>query len=77
MDGYVTLPNTPGFGVTLNKKVKLVRPFPRTPKTFAETEAAKDARTPDQAEWLRKAAESIPIGKPAPAEAANGGAGGH
>ncbi len=71
IDGYVTLSNKPGFGVTLNKKVQLVRPFPRVPKTFAEIEAAKVARTPDQAAWLNKAKDSIPIGQAAPTTGGN------
>jgi L-rhamnonate dehydratase len=69
IDGYVTLDETkPGFGVTLNPKVKATfeRPYARKPKTFEEIEAAKDARTPDQAEWLQRAATKIPIGAPAP-----------
>jgi hypothetical protein len=41
-----------------------VRPYERARKTFEEIEAAKDARTPDQAEWLKRAATKIPIGAP-------------
>ena len=62
VDGYITLADKPGFGVTLNPAVKLVRPYPRSVRTFEEIEAAKDARTPDQAEWLKRAATTIPIG---------------
>jgi L-rhamnonate dehydratase len=66
VDGYITLTDKPGFGVTLNKDVPLTRPYPRTPKSFEAIEAAKDARTPDQAEWLRRAETNIPIGQPGP-----------
>ena len=63
VDGYVTLSDKPGFGLELNKEAnKLVRPYPRAKTTFAEIEAAKDARTPDQAEWLARAAK-IPVTK--------------
>ena len=65
-DGYMdsALLNKPGFGVTLNREgVTLVRPYPRTSPSFAETEAAKDARTPDQAEWLTRGSK-IPVGPP-------------
>lgn len=56
-DGYVDLTDKPGFGVTLNKEgVKLTRPYVRLARTFEEIEAEKTARTPDQADWLKKAA---------------------
>ena len=59
----MTLSDKPGFGLELNKEAnKLVRPYPRVKLTFAEIEAAKTARTPDQAEWLGRAAK-IPISK--------------
>ena len=55
----------------------------RAAKTFAEIEAEKDARTPDQAEWLRRAETKIPIGQAPSAESskarealAGGGGGG-
>lgn len=70
IDGYVSLDETkPGFGVTLNPKVKdtFVRPYTRAAKTFAEIEKAKDERTPDQKEWLSRAETKIPIGQAAPA----------
>ena len=60
-------------------------PHPRAcaAKTFAEIEAEKDARTPDQAEWLRRAETKIPIGQAPSAESskarealAGGGGGG-
>ena len=66
VEGYISLTDKPGFGVTLNKKIKLTRPYPRVPKTFEEIEAAKDARTPDQAEWLERARTKIPVGSPLP-----------
>ena len=52
--------------VTLNPKVRATfeRPYARKVKTFEEIEAAKDARTPAQAEWLTRAALKIPIGAP-------------
>ena len=57
-DGYIDLPDKPGFGVTLNRAgLKLTRPHAHVPKTFEEIEAAKDARTPDQAEWLSRGAK--------------------
>ena len=68
VDGYVTLDaSKPGFGVTLNPAVRanFERPCARAPRPFAEIEAAKDARTPDQAEWLRRAETTIPIGQEA------------
>jgi hypothetical protein len=37
-------------------------------KTFEQIEAEKDARTPDQAEWLRRAETKIPIGQPSSSE---------
>ena len=56
--------NKPGFGVTLNREgINLVRPYARMSPSFAEIEAAKDARTPDQAEWLSRGAK-IPVGPP-------------
>ena len=63
MDGYVTLSDKPGFGLELNREAnKLVRPYPRVRRTFAEIEAAKNARTPEQEEWLARA-EKIPSTK--------------
>lgn len=42
-------------------------PIPlRAAKSFEEIEATKDARTPDQAEWLTRAETKIPIGSPLP-----------
>jgi hypothetical protein len=64
VDGYITLTDKPGFGVTLNPKIKLTRPNPRKPRTFEEIEAAKDAQTPDQNAWIKKAATAIPLGQP-------------
>jgi len=64
VDGYVTLTDKPGFGVTLNKeKLNLVRPYPRTVKSFEEIQAKLDAQTPDQAAWLQKAKTHIPVGQ--------------
>lgn len=62
-NGYITLSNDkPGFGVTLNRAGNnLVRPYAHTPLAFEAIEADKDARTPDQAEWLGRAAK-IPVG---------------
>jgi hypothetical protein len=55
-DGYITLDDKkPGFGVTLNKKVALTRPYPRKVRSFEEIEAEKTARTPEPAEWVAKA----------------------
>ena len=110
VDGYITLSDKPGFGVTLNRAgIAMVRPYPRTrestqqaqsphahirntlflfhptaphppaAKTFEQIEAEKDARTPSQAEWLKRAETTIPIGKPpssAAAAAAQKAAGG-
>jgi hypothetical protein len=61
--GYISLPpDKPGFGVTLNREgIHLERPHPHTPLTFEEAERQKVDRTPDQPEWLRRAA-----GIPAP-----------
>ena len=61
VNGYVTLSDKPGFGLELNREAnKLTRPFPRAERDFATVEAEKDARTPDQEEWLSRA-EKIPI----------------
>lgn len=38
-----------------------------TPKTFQETEDAKDARTPAQADWVARAAKIPTSGFPASA----------
>ncbi len=74
-DGYITLSDKPGFGVTVNPKIRatFVRPYTHVTKTFEEMEAAKDARTPDQSEWLNRAATKIPIGSPGPTGAGAGG----
>jgi L-rhamnonate dehydratase len=66
IDGYISLDaKKPGFGVTLNPAVRstFVRPHPHVSQSFADTEAAKDARTPVQSEWLQRAASRIPIGQ--------------
>ena len=66
VDGYITLDGSkPGFGVTLNPKVRATfqRPHPHKAKTFEETETLKDQRTPLQEEWLKRAETKIPIGK--------------
>lgn len=66
VDGYITLDGSkPGFGVTLNPKVRATfqRPHPHKARTFEETEALKDQRTPLQEEWLKRAETKIPIGK--------------
>ena len=56
-NGYVSLSNKPGFGVTLNKQDNnLVRPYPRTPKSFKEIQHQLNEQTPKQSEWLNKAA---------------------
>ena len=39
-------------------------------KTFEAIEAEKDARTPSQDEWLRRAETTIPIGQPPSSAAA-------
>lgn len=62
VDGYISLSEEPGFGVKLNPAVPLVRPYPRTPPTYEEVEAAKTKRTPAQADWLKRAETTIPIG---------------
>ena len=70
IDGYISLDaKKPGFGVTLNPAVRstFVRPHPHVSQGFAETEAAKDARTPLQSEWLQRASSRIPIGQKADA----------
>ena len=62
-NGYVTLSDKPGFGVTLNREGNnLVRPYPHEHKDWKTVEAEKDARTPDQADWLSRAAK-IPVTK--------------
>jgi L-rhamnonate dehydratase len=66
IDGYISLDaKKPGFGVTLNPAVRstFMRPHPHVSQNFADTEAAKDARTPVQSEWLQRAASRIPIGQ--------------
>lgn len=66
VDGYITLDGSkPGFGVTLNPKVRATfqRPHTHKARTFEETEALKDQRTPLQEEWLKRAETKIPIGK--------------
>lgn len=63
-DGYIDLPDRPGFGVTLNREgVDLRRPYVRERPTLAEIEARKDADTVDQADWLGRAAK-IPVKGP-------------
>ena len=65
VDGYVSLDATkPGFGVTLNPKVRstFTRPHPHVSPSFVTIEAAKNDRTPAQDEWLQRAATRIPIG---------------
>ena len=59
----------PGFGVTLNPKVALTRPYPRATKSFADIAAAKAARTMEQSEWLRRAEVAIPLGQGFPTKA--------
>jgi L-rhamnonate dehydratase len=65
-NGYISLADNPGFGVTLNPAVRATfeRPFPHDPLPFEEVEALKDARAPDQEEWLARAAR-MPLGAPA------------
>lgn len=62
VNGYITLTDKPGFGVTLNPAVKLVRPYPRTPLSYEEIEAAKTKRTPTTEDWLSRAETTIPVG---------------
>jgi len=69
VDGYITLTDKPGFGVTLNPKVALTRPYPRATKSFADIAAAKAARTMEQSEWLRRAEVAIPLGQGFPNKA--------
>jgi hypothetical protein len=65
VDGYVTLSDAPGFGLELNREAnKLTRPFPRPARDFKAIEAEKDARTPEQGEWLLRAGK-IPVTKSA------------
>ena len=54
----------PGFGVTLNPKVRstFTRPHPHVSPSFVTIEAAKNDRTPTQDEWLQRASTRIPIG---------------
>jgi L-rhamnonate dehydratase len=70
-DGYIDLSDKPGFGVTLNREgVALSRPHPHVARSFEEIEAEKTARTPDQAEWVARAAK-IPAPPAAAAPAAD------
>ena len=58
VNGYVTLPNKPGFGVTLNRaELDLRRPYPREGPI-----SLPDRVIPDQTEWLSRAGR-IPIGE--------------
>ena len=60
VNGYVTLPNKPGFGVTLNRaELSLRRPYAR-----AGIIDIPDRYIPDQTEWVARAA-AIPIGEDA------------
>jgi hypothetical protein len=54
-----------GFGVTLNPAVRssFVRPHARVSPSFEAIEAAKEARTLSQSEWLQRASTRIPIGR--------------
>jgi len=52
-NGYIDLPDKPGFGVTLNREINLVRPYPRAVKTFAEICKEKQSRVPP-ADWLTR-----------------------
>jgi hypothetical protein len=69
--GYIRLPERPGFGLTVNSQVRLLRPYSRVPASFEAIEAIKDARTPAQRRWLHSA-EALPLGVP---DAAVGGGG--
>jgi len=52
-DGFIDLdPNKHGFGVTLNKKLSLRRPYPRVSPTFDEIMEAKKERCVEQKQWL-------------------------
>lgn len=52
-DGFIDLdPERHGFGVTLNPKINLVRPYKRTPKTYEEIRAEKQSRCVDNKKWL-------------------------
>jgi L-rhamnonate dehydratase len=60
-DGYIDLPDRPGFGVTLNREgLALRRPYARRTPSVADIAAAKAARSPLQTEWLARA-ERIPV----------------
>merc|ERR1712224_779688 len=51
-DGWIELTDKPGFGLTLNPKLNLVRPYKRTPPTFEEIQKRKLDSTPNRGEWL-------------------------
>jgi len=56
-DGYVVLSDKPGFGVELNREaLDLRRPYNRAIPDAAAVAARKEAATPDQADWLGRAA---------------------
>ena len=64
-NGYISLPHAPGFGLTLNREVGLIRPYQRTPASFEDIEAVKNARSIPPSTYIRLA-ESIPLGSPPP-----------
>ena len=52
-DGYIVLPDRPGFGVELNREeLNLRRPFPHRPQTPEAIDAAKLAAAPAREDWL-------------------------
>ena len=62
--GYIRVSDKPGFGLTVNKEARLLRPYSRVPATFEAIEAVKDLRTPAQRRWLQLAEKTIPLGSP-------------
>jgi hypothetical protein len=62
--GYLRLSDRPGFGLTVNKALRLLRPYSRVPASYEEIEAVKDQRTPTPRQWLAVAERSIPLGSP-------------
>jgi len=59
-DGFIDLdPNKHGFGVTLNDKLALRRPWPRKSPTFEEIMEAKEGRCVEQEKWLRMHSEGV------------------
>ena len=65
-DGYISLdPKKPGFGMTLNRALDLRRPFSRSSEELGtlKKRAAFASETPEQQEWLGRAAKIQKTGK--------------